>query len=41
MAVQRIVSGYALTFGLTLVAGGRIGDLVGRRRACSPRRTPG
>ncbi|HVI38540.1 MAG TPA: MFS transporter, partial [Gaiellales bacterium] len=31
-AVQWIVSGYALTFGLTLVAGGRLGDLVGRRR---------
>ncbi len=31
-AVQWIVSGYALTFGLTLVAGGRIGDVVGRRR---------
>ncbi len=31
-AVQWVVSGYALTFGLTLVAGGRLGDLVGRRR---------
>ncbi len=31
-AVQWIISGYALTFGLTLVAGGRLGDLVGRRR---------
>jgi EmrB/QacA subfamily drug resistance transporter len=31
-AVQWIVSGYALTFGLTLVAGGRLGDVVGRRR---------
>ena len=31
-AVQWIVSGYALTFGLTLVAGGRLGVVVGRRR---------
>jgi len=31
-AVQWVVSGYALTFGLTLVAGGRLGDVVGRRR---------
>ena len=31
-SVQWIVSGYALTFGLTLVAGGRLGDIVGRRR---------
>ncbi len=31
-AVQWVISGYALTFGLTLVAGGRLGDLVGRRR---------
>ena len=30
--IQWIVSGYALTFGLTLVAGGRLGDSVGRRR---------
>lgn len=30
--VQWIVSGYALTFGLTLVAGGRLGDAFGRRR---------
>ena len=30
--VQWIVSGYALTFGLTLVAGGRLGDAYGRRR---------
>jgi EmrB/QacA subfamily drug resistance transporter len=30
--VQWVVSGYALTFGLTLVAGGRLGDVVGRRR---------
>ncbi len=30
--IQWIVSGYALTFGLTLVAGGRLGDVVGRRR---------
>ncbi len=29
--VQWIVSGYALTFGLTLVAGGRLGDAYGRR----------
>ncbi|GAA0201439.1 MFS transporter [Cytobacillus oceanisediminis] len=31
-AVQWVVSGYALTFGLTLVAGGRLGDAYGRRR---------
>jgi EmrB/QacA subfamily drug resistance transporter len=31
-AVQWVVSGYALTFGLVLVAGGRLGDLLGRRR---------
>ena len=31
-SIQWVVSGYALTFGLTLVAGGRIGDVVGRRR---------
>jgi EmrB/QacA subfamily drug resistance transporter len=30
--VQWVVSGYALTFGLALVAGGRLGDLLGRRR---------
>ncbi|GAB7002745.1 MFS transporter [Nocardioides sp. AN3] len=30
--IQWVVSGYALTFGLTLVAGGRIGDAYGRRR---------
>jgi EmrB/QacA subfamily drug resistance transporter len=30
--VQWVVSGYALTFGLTLVAGGRLGDAFGRRR---------
>ncbi|MQW77359.1 MFS transporter [Nocardioides sp. dk4132] len=30
--VQWVVSGYALTFGLTLVAGGRLGDAYGRRR---------
>jgi EmrB/QacA subfamily drug resistance transporter len=30
--VQWVVSGYALTFGLVLVAGGRLGDTVGRRR---------
>jgi len=31
-SLQWVVSGYALTFGLTLVAGGRLGDLLGRRR---------
>jgi EmrB/QacA subfamily drug resistance transporter len=31
-SIQWIVSGYALTFGLTLVAGGRLGDVVGRRK---------
>src|SRR4051812_36417729 len=31
-SVQWIVSGYALTFGLTLVAGGRLGDNVVPRR---------
>ncbi|WP_246081866.1 MFS transporter [Nocardioides litoris] len=30
--IQWVVSGYALTFGLTLVAGGRLGDAFGRRR---------
>ena len=30
-AVQWVVSGYALAFGLTLVAGGRLGDAHGRR----------
>jgi EmrB/QacA subfamily drug resistance transporter len=30
--VQSVVSGYALTFGLVLVAGGRLGDALGRRR---------
>jgi EmrB/QacA subfamily drug resistance transporter len=30
-AVQWVVSGYALAFGLTLVAGGRLGDALGRR----------
>lgn len=30
--VQWVVSGYALTFGLSLVAGGRLGDALGRRR---------
>jgi predicted MFS family arabinose efflux permease len=30
--IQWVVSGYALAFGLTLVAGGRIGDAFGRRR---------
>ncbi|MBP2324543.1 EmrB/QacA subfamily drug resistance transporter [Kibdelosporangium banguiense] len=29
--VQWVVSGYALAFGLTLVAGGRLGDAFGRR----------
>ena len=28
---QWVVSGYALTFGLTLIAGGRFGDVLGRR----------
>ncbi|MBV8540804.1 MAG: MFS transporter [Pseudonocardiales bacterium] len=30
--VQWVVSGYALAFGLVLVAGGRLGDTLGRRR---------
>ena len=30
--LQMVVSGYALAFGLTLVAGGRLGDASGRRR---------
>ena len=30
--IQWVVSGYALTFGLTLVAGGRLGDAYGRRK---------
>jgi MFS family permease len=30
--VQWVVSGYALSFGLVLVAGGRLGDALGRRR---------
>ena len=30
--IQWVVSGYALTFGLVLVAGGRLGDAFGRRR---------
>jgi EmrB/QacA subfamily drug resistance transporter len=30
--VQWVVSGYALAFGLALVAGGRLGDVLGRRR---------
>ncbi len=30
--IQWVVSGYALTFGLTLVAGGRLGDTHGRGR---------
>ncbi|HVV08814.1 MFS transporter [Amycolatopsis sp.] len=29
---QWVVSGYALTFGLVLVSGGRLGDALGRRR---------
>ncbi len=31
-SIQWVVSGYALAFGLTLVAGGRLGDVLGRRR---------
>ena len=31
-AMQWVVSGYALAFGMTLVAGGRLGDAHGRRR---------
>jgi EmrB/QacA subfamily drug resistance transporter len=31
-AIQWVVSGYALAFGMTLVAGGRLGDAHGRRR---------
>ncbi len=31
-AVQWVVSGYALTFGLALVPAGRLGDAMGRRR---------
>jgi EmrB/QacA subfamily drug resistance transporter len=30
--VQWVISGYALAFGLALVAGGRLGDALGRRR---------
>ncbi|WP_370943238.1 MFS transporter [Amycolatopsis sp. cg5] len=30
--IQWVVSGYALTFGLVLVTGGRLGDIVGRRK---------
>jgi len=30
--IQWVVSGYALAFGLVLVAGGRLGDALGRRR---------
>jgi EmrB/QacA subfamily drug resistance transporter len=29
--IQWVISGYALTFGLVLVAGGRLGDALGRR----------
>jgi EmrB/QacA subfamily drug resistance transporter len=29
--IQWVVSGYALTFGLVLVSGGRLGDVLGRR----------
>ncbi len=31
-SIQWVVSGYALAFGMTLVAGGRLGDAHGRRR---------
>jgi EmrB/QacA subfamily drug resistance transporter len=31
-AVQWVISGYALTIGLTLVPAGRLGDVLGRRR---------
>ncbi len=31
-AIQWVVSGYALAFGMTLVAGGRLGDAHGRRQ---------
>ncbi|PWV85480.1 drug resistance transporter, EmrB/QacA subfamily [Prauserella marina] len=31
-SAQWVIAGYALTFGLVLVAGGRLGDTVGRRR---------
>ncbi|MEV7552603.1 MFS transporter [Amycolatopsis sp. NPDC089917] len=31
-AIQWVVSGYALAFGLVLVSGGRLGDALGRRR---------
>jgi MFS family permease len=31
-ALQWVVSGYALTFGLALVPAGRLGDMYGRRR---------
>ena len=30
--IQWVISGYALAFGLVLVAGGRLGDAIGRRR---------
>lgn len=30
--IQWVVSGYALTFGLVLVTGGRLGDILGRRK---------
>lgn len=32
VTIQWVVSGYALAFGMTLVAGGRLGDAHGRRR---------
>lgn len=31
-SAQWVISGYALTFGLVLVSGGRLGDTLGRRR---------
>src|SRR4051794_41810024 len=39
-AVQWIVSGYALTFGLTLVAGGRLGGGGGPPPVVNPRPSP-
>ena len=35
--IQWVVSGYALAFGMTLVAGGRLGDAHGRRRMMTDR----